>query len=789
MASTTPAAGLERTATAIATPDARAASAILGPVFDQYSMATIVVAPDPPRWTVLLVNAAYLAATGRRREELVGRGLFEAFPESMETTQEHGALRISDSLERAMESLTPDVLPLQRYDLQGGAGADGAPLFETHFWQMTTRPVLSGDARRVIALAHEVADVTAHAEGRRERRRLSDELAARTLEAERARWAAEEARRRIAFLADVSERLAFSGDLETTLRTVAELAVPTLGNWCFVEMRTERGEIRPIAIVHEDPARVAFAAEVLRRYPIDPDAPFGTGHVLRTGEPELTPELTEEMLRSVAQDDEHLRLLRDVGFRSSLSMPLSDTNGRAVAVLSIVSTEPGRAYGAADLALVQEVARRASAAIASARLRAAESSALQRATVLQRVTAALSSALTMQEAATVVVEQSTATLGALGGVVVRPTADGRRLEIVRLVGYPEDARQQWKEFSIDAPLPLAEAARTRRPVFLESAQQWVQRYGDKAQASDASPSASWAAFPLMADGRVLGAMGLSFAREHALNAEDQALAIALAQQCAQAFERARLFDAEREARAAAEAANRSKSEFLSTMSHELRTPLNAIGGYVQLMEMGLRGPVTDDQRDALNRIQRSQNHLLGLINEVLNYARLESGRVTYDLADTDVAQVIASAVPLIEPQRAEKRISLVVPEWESAQRVRMHADPEKLEQILLNLLSNAVKFTQPDGRVTVALRAGEPSSGVALLQVTDTGIGIAADKLEAIFEPFVQVGRTFSNPREGTGLGLAISRDLARGMGGDLTVQSAPGEGSTFTLTLPLAAD
>lgn len=234
------------------------------------------------------------------------------------------------------------------------------------------------------------------------------------------------------------------------------------------------------------------------------------------------------------------------------------------------------------------------------------------------------------------------------------------------------------------------------------------------------------------------------------------------------------------ARGAAEAASRAKSDFLAVMSHELRTPLNAIGGYAELLEMGIRGPVTTPQREDLARIQSSQRHLLGLINEVLNYARLETGTVRYDLQDVAVRDVLADAEALVRPQARTKGLTLRMPDV--APDVTVRADDEKLRQILVNLLSNAVKFTDRGGVITTEVELGETTVSIA---VTDTGIGIAADKLESIFEPFVQVRADLTRTAEGTGLGLAISFDLARGMGGKLTVKSEPGEGSTFTLTLP----
>ncbi|MDQ6830922.1 MAG: PAS domain-containing sensor histidine kinase [Gemmatimonadota bacterium] len=232
--------------------------------------------------------------------------------------------------------------------------------------------------------------------------------------------------------------------------------------------------------------------------------------------------------------------------------------------------------------------------------------------------------------------------------------------------------------------------------------------------------------------------------------------------------------------AAAEGSNRTKSEFLATLSHELRTPLNAIGGYTDLLAEGIYGPVTGEQNDAFRRIRRSQQHLLSIISDLLNYSKIESGKFSYDITAVPMFAVIETVTPMIEPQATKKGIAFE--RGPCAEDAMAQVDQARTEQILLNLLSNAVKFTPSGGRVIVTCDI--VGDNVAI-RVRDTGPGIPSDKLDAIFEPFVQLGRSLTTGHEGTGLGLAISRDLARAMGGDLTADKPPGEGALFTLTLP----
>jgi PAS domain S-box-containing protein len=324
--------------------------------------------------------------------------------------------------------------------------------------------------------------------------------------------------------------------------------------------------------------------------------------------------------------------------------------------------------------------------------------------------------------------------------------------------------------------------------------------------------------PLKARGRVIGVLSLVAGESGRRYTEaEKVLAEQLAERAAIAIDNARLFtetEAARDAleksrqaltatnaklshineellaktrlaeqsRSEAEAANRSKADFLAHMSHELRTPLNAIAGYSELMELGLHGPLTAEQSEDLRRIKKSQRHLLSLINDVLNFAKLEAAHVRYEIKPVSVRKAVSALEPLIAPQMSAKSLTYVPGEIDDG--LFALADEEKVQQILLNLLSNAVKFTGPGGRISVAATRVEDW---ICIEIVDTGCGIPADKQKLVFEPFVQLERTLSSPHEGTGLGLAISRDLARGMHGELTVDSTPGLGSAFSLRLPAA--
>ena len=313
--------------------------------------------------------------------------------------------------------------------------------------------------------------------------------------------------------------------------------------------------------------------------------------------------------------------------------------------------------------------------------------------------------------------------------------------------------------------------------------------------------ASYIVTPLTVGGRVIGIVAFVRTRPgRSFRVSDLELAQELARRAAVAVENARLYRAGEVARAQAEAASHAKSAFLATMSHELRTPLSALLGYGGLLELGVEGPLTTGQRQYLERMKASGRHLLGLINEVLDLAKLEAGEMRVSPAARPVRAAAQDALALVRPQAAARGLDLR--EDVECGGARYVGDEVRVRQILTNLLSNAVKFTEPGGKVTLVcrrtsnlsaavadrLRASRPGPWIEL-RVDDTGIGISPEKLEAVFEPFVQVEAALTRSYGGTGLGLTISRRLARLMGGEIVVESQPGQGSVFTLWVPAAAD
>ena len=690
-----------------------------------------------------------LALGGRDASTLIGKTLWDEFPMTVGAKFQAELLRaVEERRVREFEQEFPAI-----------AG-----------W-LETRVVPLADGAMV--LTRDISD----------RKRLASELAAHAEEQERTA-------QREHFLAEASRVLSSSLDYEATIRSVAQLAVPTLADWCSVELLNADGVLDQLAVTHVDPARIALAGELRRRYPTPPDAPTGAPQVVRTGRSEFIPVISDEMVAGAAKDPEHLAILREVGLRSAIVVPIAAAGAPPRGALVLVtSAESGRLFTNADLLLAEELGRRAAMAIEHALLfraereaRSAAEEAAERTTRLQSVTAALSTARTVKEVSAVIANQGLAAFEAADAAVCLLDRERGQLEIVESVGLSASTTEEYHFFPLAAPLPVSDAVRTGEAVYLESRAAVRVRYPLLAPANAQATTEAWMALPLQSEQGPLGGIAFGFREEREFSAADRDLALALAQQCAVALERARLLETERRARKEAEEANRAKTDFLAVMSHELRTPLNAIAGHAELIEMGIHGPVTTAQDEALTRIRKSQRHLLGLINDVLNFAKLESGHVEFQVEPVSIPETMRAIEPLISTQLRAK--ALRYSHDGCGQEQNVLADSEKLRQILLNLLSNAIKFTPDGGEISVSCEA--VGQRVAI-RVKDTGIGIPSDRFEQIFAPFVQVNRAYNSGHEGTGLGLAISRDLANGMDGELSVESIEAVGSTFTLTLPKA--
>jgi PAS domain S-box-containing protein len=478
-----------------------------------------------------------------------------------------------------------------------------------------------------------------------------------------ARKRAEEA---LHFLAESSTLLGSVLDYEETLRAVARLMVPHLADWCAVDILDEGGKLRQLAVAHVEPDKVKWAEELNRRYPPDPAAPSGVYHVVRTGRPEIYPEIPDQLLVDGAVDEEHLRIARELGLRSAILVPLTASK-RTLGVLTLASTEGGRRYSEADLALAMELARRAGFAVENARL-------------------------------------------------YRET---------------DEARLHLEEQAVEMEMQ-GEELRTQA-AQLEEIQTDLEESNEELHA---------------ANDRLVEQM----ARVESLRTQ-------------------------------AEDANRAKSDFLAIMSHELRTPLNAMIGYVDLLLAGIPEPIPALAHAQVVRMRGASRHLLQLIEEVLTFTRLEAGRESAEVQDVDLDELLGEVGAIIEPLAAAKHVTFRFPHH--VDRGSIRTDPRKLRQILINVLGNAVKFTS-EGEVCfeVATEAEQ-----ICFRVRDTGVGIAPEDQEVIFEPFRQLDQGKTRGAEGTGLGLAVSRRLAVLLGGGLTVQSEAGAGSTFVLCLPLQSE
>lgn len=593
-----------------------------------------------------------------------------------------------------------------------------------------------------------------------------------------ARAAAEEEARRRGFLTEAGRVLLSSLEYESSLQELARLVVPELADHFIVRL-VDDGVWGRVVVTHPSPAGTEFARELQERYPPEVKAASAGGvyRVLRNGEPLWYAELSAEQIAAVQEDSDYLRVLQGLGVGSFILAPLV-ARGQLRGSIGFFSTDSGRRYGATDLALVQELATRVALSIDNVRLfRAAEAELLER----RRVEAALreSEARFRIMADTAPVFIWMAGLDGLVHFFNKPWLEftGRTSEEEEGEGWIDGLHPEDRDICL--PIYLS-AFQARRPVTLEYR---LQRYdGEYRWIIDHGVPR------FTADGEFAGYIGSciditeEIEQRQALT-ESAAHLEELTAELEQTVEELELRREEADAaRELADEASRAKSRFLAVMSHELRTPLNAILGYSDLLDAEVAGPVNDGQRQQLHRIQQSALHLLALINKLLSFSRIEAGKEEAELESVDLAELARDAAALVEPQAARQGLELRVDIPASV--VEVETDPGKVRQILLNLLSNAVKFTEA-GEVEFRMAmAGE----AVVFTVRDTGLGIPEAEHSRIFDAFAQADQTRTRKNGGTGLGLSVSRELARLLGGEITLQSAPGEGSTFRVEFPARA-
>ena len=395
------------------------------------------------------------------------------------------------------------------------------------------------------------------------------------------------------------------------------------------------------------------------------------------------------------------------------------------------------------------------------------------------VAAALAEAVTLDDVVQVTVHQGILAAGATAGSLALLADDDTHFEIVASVGYPSSMTERWGRFSAETPIPLAECVKQRRPIYVLSPKERLDRFPILAALDGKDGTRSSACFPLVVGGRMLGSLGLSFSREGDFPPQQIEFMTLLSRQCAQALERARLLDAERRARADAEHASRMKDEFLATLSHELRTPLNAILGWSTILATGESDETTRNK--GLATIQRNARAQTHIIEDLLDMSRIISGKVRLEVQRTDLVAVLQAAIDTAKPTADAKGLRLrTVLDPEAGP---VSGDPSRLQQVFWNLLQNAIKFTPKGGQIEVVLaRVGSHVE----ISVGDNGQGIETDFLRHVFDRFRQADSSTARRHGGLGIGLSLVKQLVELHGGSVRAESLGlGHGSLFVVSLP----
>ncbi|MCK6627044.1 MAG: GAF domain-containing protein [Anaerolineae bacterium] len=570
------------------------------------------------------------------------------------------------------------------------------------------------------------------------------------------------------FLAEAGQVLTHSLDPATQLSNIARLAVPNLADWCAVDLYEEDWTVHHVAAAHVDPAKVSLAQEVQRRYPPRREELLKGDQPWQKGQSQLYPEITEAMLEAGAQDAEHYEILRSLNLRSAMVVPLV-ARERVLGIMAFFWAESNRRYDEEDLALAEELARRAAITLDNAQAYAAEQKARQEAEAnaariasLQDITAAFSEALTSAEVARVVIEHALPVLDATGGVVMLLDADGATLETVDYIGYPPEAIEPWRRYPVTAAGPAPEAVRTGQAIFVESPQEFKARYG-RLPSQIRSDFRAWAAAPLVVKGRTLGAIGLSFTEPQAFTLQDRAFLLALAQQCAQALERARLYEVEQQARAEAEA-NQQRLALLAEMrernrlAQELHDTVAQALGYLNL-KLGITESLLADEK--IEAAQANFRELKQVMGETYTDVREEIFNLRAKvLSGLGFMEVLNRYV-----DKYRRFYNLDIQLIHEVDPSVLDFTPETTSQLVRTIqeaLINIRKHAQVNQAV---IRLGE-ENGQLRISIEDEGRG---------FDPAKIKEKTAS-------FGLQIMRERVESVGGTWEINTVPGQGTQVIL-------
>jgi signal transduction histidine kinase len=411
----------------------------------------------------------------------------------------------------------------------------------------------------------------------------------------------------------------------------------------------------------------------------------------------------------------------------------------------------------------------------------AHQAAAERIARLQAVTAAFSEALTRAQVAQVVLDHGIAALGAFAGAVVLLDSDRGELETIAAT-YPADTLDPWQRFALAAPVPIAQTIGTGEPIWIETRSVLEQTFPATAQAN--ARIGAWVTLPLTVDAQTIGGLAFSFEHEQSFGADDRAFMLALARQCAQALERARLFEAEQQARQEAQEAVRVRDVLLSIASHELRNPLTSLLGFTDILQRRaqLAEPLTERDLRMLAIVAEQAHRLDDMLTAMLDISRLTTGQIRLERRPVNL---VALAEQLIEEFQPTLTTHTIRFEWAGGPFV-VAGDELRLRQVLSNLLGNAVKYSP--GGIEIAVRL-EKHAGMACVAIADQGIGIPRAELPKLFRLFYRASNAAAQPIEGVGIGLAVVKEIITQHGGTVDVASTEGEGSTFTICLPLATN